>query len=78
MLASTSLDIECSNRVWNLTFDFTLNAGRHFPFINQMQCYAQQITLRKGKAVTRKPIKDMETTSFWGEPGSSYVGRSCS
>lgn len=29
-----------------------------------MQCYAQQITLRKGKAVTRKPIKDMETPAL--------------
>lgn len=38
-----------------------------------MQCYAQQITLRKGKAVTRKPIKDMETPAFWGEPGAHML-----
>lgn len=60
MLKSTFLDNEYLGRVCNLTLAFTLNAERHFLFLNQMQCYAYQAMLRRGRTVIRKPIKDGE------------------
>lgn len=57
---STFLDSECLGRVWNLTVAFTFNAERHFLFLNQMQRYAYEAALRKGRTVIRKLIRDGE------------------
>lgn len=54
------LNIEYLGGVWNLTFAFTLNAERHFLFLNQMRCFAYQAMLRQGRAVIRKLIQDGE------------------
>lgn len=43
---STFLDIEYLDRIGNSTFAFTLNAEKHFLFLNQMQFYAYQVMFR--------------------------------